>query len=265
MVAKAMITRTPEGGASRVVAALIDVSERRVLEEGLRQAQKVEALGQLASGVAHDFNNLLSVALPNADLLRAEIPPDHPWHPLAEELYEACERGKALTTQLLTFSRQATFTPARVDLSRLVTRMKPLLARIAHHPLELVHDLDPAAGEIWADPTQIEQVLLNLVVNARDAMPGGGTIVVRTFTARRSAAPGPYAGLEVRDRGPGVPPELTDRLFEPFFTTKPPGKGTGLGLAVVSATARQWQGLVEVDSEPGAGATFRVLFPRLPA
>jgi signal transduction histidine kinase len=280
MIARALISRVL-GKVTRILAALIDVSEKRILEEGLRQAQKLEALGQVAGGVAHDFNNILAILLCNLEALRADMPPDHPWREIADELYATSERGKALTVQLLSFSRTATFKPVAIELAPLIRRLEPLLVRLAQRSIKLTIDLDPQPLAIWADPAQVEQVLMNLVGNARDAMPNGGTITVRTSVVARpprsadtfafsaeaepvdpTVATTPYVAIEVQDNGTGIPDDIKARIFEPFFTSKEPGKGTGLGLAVVTSVARQWQGRIEVDSVPNKGATFRVMFPR---
>jgi len=268
MAVRARIERQPRQRATKIVAALIDVSERRALEESLRQAQKVEVLGQIASGVAHDFNNVVTVLIGNAHLLRNSLPPEVPGRGRADASRAPSGHGRSLSTQLLNFARQAIFNPSRVDVCALVERMKPLIVRIAGRPrITTVIDLDAEAGMLWADPVQIEQLIFNLVINARDAMPDGGTLEVRTNVEERANAEGDttsYVCIEVRDTGLGIAPEAKKRLFEPFFTTKAPGKGTGLGLAVVAGTVRQWNGIIEVDSEPGIGSTFRVLFPRLP-
>ena len=265
------IERDSTGRATRILVALIDVTERRAMEERLRQAQKVEALGQVAGGVAHDFNNILAVLLSGIFLLRDDVPENHPSRETIDELMNACERGQALTRQLLAFSRKTQFQPAAVDLSTLMTKLKPLLVRVAGKAVNLSIDNDSAAGTVWADPGQLEQVVMNLVVNARDAMPKGGTIAVATrFVDERmstglGASPGRYAAVVVRDEGVGIPAEIMPKIFEPFFTTKEVGKGTGLGLAVVADIARRWQGHVHIDSVAGKGATFTVLLPQMRA
>jgi two-component system cell cycle sensor histidine kinase/response regulator CckA len=259
MTANMRILRDRGGQPVRVVAALLDLTERRALEESLRQTQRIEALGQVASGVAHDFNNLLTVLLTGTHVLLDDLPADHPHREIVEDMRIASESGSALTDQLLAFARQGTFRPAAVALNPTVMRLEPLLARITRSRIKLRVELDPRAGSVWADPAQIEQVIMNLVVNARDASPDGGVVTVSTGVTDS------YAVIAVRDTGPGIPPELQARIFEPFFTTKETGKGTGLGLAVVAGVARQWEGQVRVESAPGIGATFRVLLPQLAA
>lgn len=264
--------RDDDGRPARVIASVLDVTERRALEESLRQAQKLEALGRVAGGVAHDFNNLLSVMLGGADVLRMEMAPDHKWRELVDDMCTAAENGAALTRQLLAFSRKATYQAAAVDVNALVRRSESLLARLAGKRVKVTLALADDAGRVWADPGQLEQVVMNLIVNARDALgDGGGAITVGTavaaadLVARARLEPGRYTRITVSDSGPGIPPEVLPRLFEPFFTTKELGKGTGLGLAVVASVARQWSGAVVVDSAPGQGATFHVLLPQLAA
>ncbi|MBK8996405.1 MAG: GAF domain-containing protein [Myxococcales bacterium] len=269
MLTSARFFPEPPARPNRVLVVLLDVSERHALEEGLRQAQKVEALGQVAAGVAHDFNNLVTVLLGAAEALREETPANAPWRPLVEDLWQASERARRLTAQLLTFSRKSKFQPAAVDVCDLLTRLEPVLTRLVGQVAELRFELDLGAGRVWADPAQIEQVVMNLVVNARDAMPEGGRLTVKTHASEvvgrsgAGAAPARYAVIEVSDTGPGIDPAIQESIFEPFFTTKGVGNGTGLGLALVSQVAREWQGFVELESSPGHGATFRVLLPRL--
>lgn len=257
MMASARIEHGSSGEVERVLAALIDVSERRLLEEGLRQAQKLDTLGQVAAGVAHDFNNVLATLQIGLSSLRHVFPTEHENHDVVEDLQAALDRGMGLAKQLLTFSRKAAFKPAAIDLSARIRVLEPVLRRMLRSA-ELVLELDATLGMIWADPVQIEQVVLNLVVNARDAIEEHGHITVRT-----RAAPGRGVMIEVQDDGRGIDDDVRARLFEPFFTTKSVGHGTGLGLAVVASVAQQWQGAVEVDTAPGAGATFRVIFPVL--
>lgn len=263
------IERVPPARATRILVALIDVTERRAMEERLRQAQKVEALGQVAGGVAHDFNNILGVLFSGIDLLRHEIPEGHPWGETIDDLSNACERGQALTRQLLAFSRKMQFQPAAIDLAQLMTKLRPLLVRVVGDPIQLFLEIDPAAGAVWADPAQIEQIVMNLVVNARDAMLEGGRITVAVRLVDEVAAPkfgvasGRYVALVVQDNGVGIPAEILPKIFEPFFTTKEVGKGTGLGLAVVADIARRWQGHVHIDSKLREGSTFSVLFPQM--
>jgi PAS domain S-box-containing protein len=272
LVAHTGRVRDEDGKPIRLLASLFDLTERRALEEGLRHAQRLDAIGQVAGGVAHDFNNLLTVLMTGVDVIRASAAPDHPWRAQLDDMHHAVESAAALTRQLLAFSRHATFQAEAVDLSALVRRMQSLLQRLAGKQMRVELALDPAAGSVWADPTQLEQVLMNLVVNARDAVGDDGGMITVAITvadaelvARAGLAAGRYALVSVEDTGPGIPPEIVGRVLEPFFTTKEPGRGTGLGLAVVSSVARQWNGAVVIDSPAGAGATFHVLFPQLAA
>jgi PAS domain S-box-containing protein len=246
------------GAPARVLGVIMDISARRALESGLQRSQKLETLGQVAGGVAHDFNNVLCSVIVNAEVLREDIEPG-PLREQLDEIFDAAMRGAALARQLLSFSRNAEFHPTAVSLDPMITSMQPLLRRLAGRAIELRLSLATDGVEVWADPSQLEQVVMNLVVNARDAMPSGGTITVAT-ERDPLADPGAVA-IVVRDTGGGVPAEILERIFEPFFTTKPPGQGTGLGLAVVRAVARQWHGDVSVESTPGQGATFRVQLP----
>ncbi|MBL9019994.1 MAG: hypothetical protein JNL83_37765, partial [Myxococcales bacterium] len=246
--------RSAEG---RVVAVFIDVTARQSLEDALRAAQKLEALGQVASGVAHDFNNLLQVILLGAQALRAGAVGE--LADIAADVHTAGERGVALARQLLLFSKSARFQPAAIDVNAAVRELEPILVRLVRGRATLAVDLASEVRAIWADRTQIEQLVLNLVVNARDALQRKGTITVST--SRELAGPTAYTVLGVRDDGPGVAPELQARIFEPFFTTKGTGQGTGLGLAVVQNVARQWRGRVTLESAPGQGAHFRVHLP----
>ncbi|MBK9262818.1 MAG: PAS domain S-box protein [Polyangiaceae bacterium] len=263
------IVRGPNGRATRILVALIDVTERRALEERLRQGQKIEALGQVAGSVAHDFNNVLAILFSGIGTLRDDIPGSDSWRETIDDCLMACERGQTLTRQLLAFSRKTPFKPTAIDVSELITTLRPLLVRVAPKSVDLRIEVDSAAREVWADPAQIEQVVLNLVVNARDAMTKGGTIVVATQfvdeeqSARFGASPGRYAAIVVRDDGVGITPDIFPKILEPFFTTKEVGKGTGLGLAVVADIVRRWHGHVHVESTPGEGATFRVLLPQV--
>ena len=271
MLGSARVMRLAGERATCILAALIDVTERRALEENLQHAQKVECLGQVAGGVAHDFRNLLTVMLAGSQMLLEEMPQGHPWREIVEDIHAASERGEALTQQLLTFSRKASSQPAVVDVCDLIVKLEPLLRRVTQGDIALRLRLDSSAGQVFADPTQIEQVVMNLIFNARDAMPSGGTVTVGARAAELSAeltetsdARGTqFAVIEVQDTGGGIDPTVQARIFEPFFSTKEAGKGTGLGLAMVANAARQWGGLVQVESTPGQGATFRVLLPRL--
>lgn len=250
---------------------LMDITERKELERALLQAQKMESLGRLAGGVAHDFNNILTVIRGYAELLREELPQGDGRRDDADELVRASERATGLTRQLLALSRQPQLQARDVDVNQLVWELEKLFRRVLGEPVKLVTALDDDAGAVHADPVQLEQVLLNLVVNARDAMPDGGTLSIETRRLLASPQdepclggmpPGDYVQLRVSDTGVGMDADTLARIFEPFFTTKDVGKGSGLGLAIVYSIAQQSGGTVAVESEPGQGATFRVLLPR---
>ncbi|MBI3564774.1 MAG: response regulator [Elusimicrobia bacterium] len=255
----------------------IDVTERArdaarlaQVEAQLRQAQKLESVGRLAGGVAHDFNNILMAILGYAESLKQNLPYGDPRQKDAEEIILAGERAAALTRQLLAFSRRQPLVPSLVDLNATVTNLQRMLQRLLGEDVEIVCDLAAGLGKVLADHHLIEQVVLNLVVNARDAMPKGGRLTLRTRdvetdAAQAGARPGPYVVLEVADTGVGMDAETLARVFEPFFTTKAVGKGTGLGLSTVYGIVQQSGGRVEVSSTPGAGSCFRVFLPRAAA
>jgi PAS domain S-box-containing protein len=254
-----------------------DVTERREAEEALRrseqqllQVQKMEAVGRLAGGVAHDFNNLLTAIRGNAELLLADLPPDSQSREDVEEIRRAADRAAALTRQLLAFSRRQVLQPRLLDLNQSVTEMERMLRRLLGEDVELATRLAPGLRRVRADPAQVEQVILNLAVNARDAMPEGGVLMVATANMelgeelRRKYAyvvPGEYVLLEVGDTGHGMDPATLEMAFEPFFTTKPTGKGTGLGLSMVYGIVKQSGGYVWIDSEAGRGTRVRVYLP----
>jgi two-component system, cell cycle sensor histidine kinase and response regulator CckA len=259
------LLRDTHGRPAEIVGAWSDISRRVQLEQQLLQAQKMEAIGVLAGGVAHDFNNLLTVINGYSALALRTLPPDSPSHRHIEEILKACERGGGLTRQLLIFSRQQELQPRVICLDEIVRGMEKMLRRVIGEDVELSIRA-PGKATIVADPGQMEQVLMNLVVNARDAMPRGGalTIAVNTQSLQTGASgipPGNYAELTVTDTGSGIEPAVLGRIFEPFFTTKDQGKGTGLGLSTVYGIVRQSNGYLEVDSCPGLGSTFRVLIP----
>jgi PAS domain S-box-containing protein len=249
----------------------IDVSDRKSLEQQLWQAQKLDALGSLAGGVAHDFNNLLTAIIGYADILREDLGVDSRHAEDLNEIIKASDRATALTRQLLAFSRRQPFEPKAMRLDERVTDMEKMLRRLLGPPVRLVTATDADLAAVLADPNQIEQVVLNLAVNSRDAMTqGGGTLTIETRNVRLdepyahgSAAvpPGAYVMLAVSDTGAGMNQETLARLFEPFFTTKEKGKGTGLGLSTVYGIVKQSQGHVLVYSEPGVGTTFKCYFP----
>lgn len=266
MVKKFPVT-LPGSPTPLVGGVAMEITERRRLEEQLRQAAKMEAVGQLAGGVAHDFNNLLTVINGYAELI--QLDQTDPGF-AAEEIRKAGERASALTRQLLAFSRRQILKPEPVDLNAVVTGLESMLQRLIGTHITLRVDCAPELDRVEADPSQIEQVIINLVVNARDAMPAGGQILIATsqvaVTApaareRLGLQDGRYLCLTISDSGEGMDAETRARVFEPFFTTKEVGRGTGLGLAMVYGIVKQSQGNVQVESQPGAGATFRVYLP----
>jgi len=245
----------------------------RQSEEQLRQAQKMEAMGRLAGGVAHDFNNLLTVMLGHASLLLAQPPPSpEVFRASLQEIQKAGERAAGLVRQMLVFGRRQLLQPTVLDLNDLLTGLTRLIQPLIREDIELVKLLRPGLGRVQADPGNLEQVVLNLIVNARDAMPKGGRLVLETGNAELSETlpghpfsvpPGAYVTFAVKDTGSGMTPDIRARLFEPFFTTKEAGIGTGLGLATVYGIVRQSAGHIWVTSEPGKGSTFRVFLPRV--
>jgi PAS domain S-box-containing protein len=260
----------PIGEPVRGVGMSLDVTERHMLEAQFQQAQKMEAIGQLAGGVAHDFNNLLTVILGFCELLLADLTPNDPRQSDIAEIQNAGTRAAGLTRQLLAFSRKEIIQPARLDLNVIVADIRAMLARLIGENVTVVLSLGTALAPVKADRGQVEQIVLNLAVNARDAMPQGGTLTIATanveldedFETHLAVNPGPYVVLTVTDTGTGMTPEVQARLFEPFFTTKAPGTGTGLGLATVYGIATRSGGGVTVESQLGSGTSFKVYFPR---
>jgi PAS domain S-box-containing protein len=261
-----------DGSAASLLGVAMDVTGRKTLETQLRQGQKMEAIGQLAGGIAHDFNNLLTAILGYARLLADTLAADDVRRRDVHEIHDAAERAAGLTRQLLAFSRQQMLQPTPVNLNELVVDTSQLLRRLIGEHINLVTSLNPDLAPVLADKTQLEQVIINLAVNARDAMPGGGTLSISTANADLDETyathhlvmlrPGPYVMLAVSDTGVGMNDTTRRRLFEPFFTTKERGKGTGLGLATVYGIVKQSGGYVWVYSEPGRGAAFKVYLPR---
>ena len=247
--------------------------ERAHLEERLRHRQRMESIGQLAGGVAHDFNNLLTAILGNVSVAMQALPPDGEAHECLVDAGRAAETAAHLTRQLLAFSRKQAIDPHVLDLNRTLDDLQKMLRRLLREDVALTLSLAEGLGRVLTDPGQVEQILVNLVVNSRDALPEGGTITIATRNATldeeacRAAhidvAPGDYVVFSVSDDGIGMTPEVKAHLFEPFFTTKPPGKGTGLGLAMVYGAVKQTGGTVEVRSEPGRGTTVDVYLPRV--
>ncbi|HEX7897856.1 MAG TPA: response regulator [Planctomycetota bacterium] len=263
--------RDRSGKVERIIATTDDITEARGLKEQFLQSQKMEAVGRLAGGVAHDFNNLLTIIAGYAELALARLGNEDPLREMIEEMAAAGEKASLLTRQLLTFSRKQV-TEARVlDLRRVIAGLEKMLKRLLGSDTELVTGVSGELWNVFADPGHVEQILVNLVVNARDAMPNGGRITIEARNepfkpvepaTRDPIPPGDYVCLTVTDTGVGMGPEILAHLFEPFFTTKEPGKGTGLGLSTVHGIVRQSGGAVDVSSELGKGSTFRILLPR---
>lgn len=260
----------PGEAPDHFIAVLQDITERKQLEEQFRQSQKMEAIGQLSGGVAHDFNNILAVIKGHLSLLEAKGIATPPVAASLREIGAAAERAASLTRQLLLFSRQQVMQPRTLDLGQAAAEMAKMLQRIVGETVQI--EVRPAPGPLLvrADPGMIDQILLNLTVNARDAMPRGGTVVIATEAIELAAAdlpagsdhhPGSYVRLSVADTGTGIAPEIRARIFEPFFTTKEIGKGTGLGLATVYGIVQQHGGWIDVQSQPGQGATFMIHLP----
>jgi two-component system, cell cycle sensor histidine kinase and response regulator CckA len=256
-----------DGQVVGVTAIARDLRERERLETELRQAHKMEAVGRLATGIAHDFNNIITVLLGYSDELIDEAAPDTTLHAAAVEVRRAADRASALTQQLLAFSRRQVSVAQTVELNTVIANMEDLIRRLIGPEIHLRLSLQPGLSTISADAQQIGQVIMNLVVNARDAMPGGGTLSIATADVdlghdNVDVIPGPHVALMVTDTGLGVPADVRDRMFEPFFTTKDEGRGTGLGLSMVQAIVRQSGGHIHLDSAPNQGTTFKVYFPR---
>jgi two-component system, cell cycle sensor histidine kinase and response regulator CckA len=262
---------SPDGRFKGVMCLAQDVSERRRLESQLRQAQKMEAIGNLAGGIAHDFNNLMTVVTGYSQFVLDQIAADSPARSDVEEIKKAGQRAASLTRQLLAFGRRQVLSPELLSLGEVVSNIKEMIRRLIGEHIELVAVQTPELRRVKADPGQIEQILMNLAVNARDAMPNGGKLLIETsnidldavFCDRcRELQPGPHVQLAVSDTGIGMDAALQSKIFEPFFTTKELGKGTGLGLSMVYGIVQQSGGAIRVYSEPGRGATFKMLFPQ---
>jgi len=267
--------KSPSGEVRFLSTVARDLSSHKRLEQQLRQSQRLEAVGRLAGGVAHDFNNLLTAIKGNTALILEDLPPAAPIRRDLEEILHAAERASVLTRQLLAFSRRQVLRPKVLDVASVVLGAVATLRRRLGEGIEIVTDLDPLAGAVHADPGQLEQVLTNLVMNARDAMPQGGTITIETRNAELGeehmrrypyrVQPGAYVRLVVRDTGHGMDEATLARIFEPFFTTKEPGKGTGLGLSTVYGIVKQSGGYIWAESEVGKGTRFEIYLPRVEA
>jgi PAS domain S-box-containing protein len=274
LLSKARLLRDAAGTPVEVIGSLSDITERKDLEEQFRHAQKMEAIGHLAGGVAHDFNNLLGVILMSSEFAEKTdaLPPSAKED--LQQIRTAASRAVNLTRQLLLFSSRQVMQSRVLDLNDVVTNIAKMLQRILGEDVRLQLHLNPVPLFTWADAGMVDQVLVNLAINARDAMPSGGRLVIETsattvdeaFAALHpEAAPGHYVCLTVNDTGCGIPPEVMSRIFEPFFTTKPTGKGTGLGLATVYGIVKQHRGWLSVFSEPGEGAKFQVFLRAIDA
>jgi len=261
------------GQVEKLVIVNRDVTERKHLEDQFRQSQKMEAVGRLSGGVAHDFNNLLGVIIGYGEIVQEGTPEDSSLRTCVDEMLKAGHRAASLTRQLLAFSRQQVMDPKVLDLNLVVKDMEKMLKRLISEDIQLKTDLDPELVRIKADQGQLEQVIMNLAVNARDALPKGGELVLSTSNfymdqhyVRRypyPVSPGDYVLLTVADNGIGMDAATRARVFEPFFTTKEKGKGTGLGLSTVYGVVKQSGGYIEVLSEPGAGTTFKIYLPKV--
>ena len=266
--------RSPAEGTATLLGVATEITERKRLEEQLLQSQKMEAVGQLAGGVAHDFNNILTAIVGYTDLLAAELASNVRQLEDLEEIRKAARRAAALTRQLLAFSRKQVLEPRIIDVNSVVLNLDKMLRSLISENIELKTDLADNLGAARADPNQIEQVIMNLAINARDAMPDGGTVTIETgnvtlddaYAAQHvSVIPGEYVMLAVSDTGCGMDEKTQSRIFEPFFTTKPAGRGTGLGLSTVYGIVKQTGGNIWLYSEPGKGTTFKIYLPAIAA
>jgi two-component system, cell cycle sensor histidine kinase and response regulator CckA len=270
----ASAVRDGKGQVQRLVIVNRDISERKQLEQQLQMAQKVEAIGRLSGGIAHDFNNILGVIIGYTEALQERMAPEHGFREAIDEIQHAAKRAASLTQQLLAFSRKQVLEAKILDLNAVVRDMEKMLDSLIGEHIELVLELSGSLGMVKADRSQLEQVVLNLVVNARDAMPEGGKLTIKTSTVTMDDAnsarpaymqPGDYVLLKVTDTGCGITREVQAHIFEPFFTTKEKGKGTGLGLATVYGVVKQSGGYILVDSEAGKGAAFDIYLPLIQA
>ncbi len=270
----ASVVRDSKGQVQKLVIVNRDITERKQLEQQLQMAQKVEAIGRLSGGIAHDFNNILGVIIGYTEALQKRMQPENAFRDAIDEIQRAAKRAASLTQQLLAFSRKQVLEPKILDLNVVVRDMEKMLGSLLGEHIELALTLSESLGMVKADRTQLEQVILNLSVNARDAMPEGGKLTIETSEVEMNEAdsarpaylvPGSYVLLKVTDTGCGMTREVQAHIFEPFFTTKVKGKGTGLGLATVYGVVKQSGGYILVDSEPGKGATFDIYLPLIEA
>jgi PAS domain S-box-containing protein len=268
---EAKLLEAPDGSTPLMQGVLYDITEYKRLEDQLRQAQKMEAVGQLAGGVAHDFNNLLMIIQAHADRILSQLPQTDSCYADAVEIQNATTRAASLTSQLLAFSRKQILQPKVLDLGAILTEVGKMLERLLGATITLRLAIQPGIGKIKVDRSQLEQAILNLAVNARDAMPAGGTLTIQAQNVHfsetqvwqhSSLAPGSYVALAMSDTGVGIDPAAQLRIFEPFFTTKAPGKGTGLGLSMVYGVVKQSDGAIAVESDLGRGTTFRIFLPQ---
>jgi PAS domain S-box-containing protein len=268
---EAKLLEAPDGSIPLMQGVLYDITEYKRLEDQLRQAQKMEAVGQLAGGVAHDFNNLLMVIQAHADRILGQLPQTDSSYADAVEIHNATTRAASLTSQLLAFSRKQILQPKVLDLGAVLTEVGKMLERLLGATITLQLEIQPGIGKIKVDRSQLEQAILNLAVNARDAMPAGGTLAIQarnvhfseTQVWQHSSLPsGSYVALTISDTGVGIDPDAQSRIFEPFFTTKAPGKGTGLGLSMVYGVVKQSDGAITVESVLGRGTTFKIFLPK---
>jgi signal transduction histidine kinase/ActR/RegA family two-component response regulator len=267
---KNVLVRDPDGRLVAIEGIARDITDRRTLEEQLQQAQRLEGVGRLAGGVAHDFNNLLTVINGYNQMALDDLPSDHPLRENLAEVRDASERAAALTQQLLAFSRKQLISPTVLNINESVVQIEKMLQRLIGEDVDLRTHLAPDLGNVLADSGQLQQVIMNLAVNSRDAMPGGGSLLIETrnvhvdgtyVTEYAEVRQGPYVMVGVTDSGVGMTREVQAQLFQPFFTTKPQGVGTGLGLATVYGIVKQAGGWIWVYSEVGRGSTFKIYLP----
>ena len=272
-LAKGSIFKINSGEPARLLGVVIEITERKRLEEQFLQAQKMEAIGRLAGGVAHDFNNLMTIVSGYSSMLRAYLQQDSTLDHFVSEIQHAATRAATLTGQLLAFSKRQVVQVKVIGINQAVHDVHNMLQRIIGEDIELLVELSDDAGHVRCDKGQLDQVLLNLAVNARDVMPKGGKLKIATRSTIIGSAealanhiqPGSYVVLSISDTGPGIDQRIQEKIFEPFFTTKETGKGTGLGLSTVYGIARQSGGTVLLESQPGRGSCFRVVLPAAPA